>query len=176
MNLIRRRIKHLLREIHSQGLTTSPKPKNEFCIITVVFDTNSFNMKCSSIGDFMKRLKNGKITLDDSTHYNRPKQNNRQYFNNLIESGGIYRFVYGQKFIEINIYLDIIDGLDYNIEREIIKSRINKIVSPIECHIEFNNKSLLDKTFRDLSIVDTGWNVFGNEFRTKIFENPIINY
>jgi hypothetical protein len=164
MNLIRRRIKHLLREIHTQGLPITKKTKNNFCIITIVFDTNKFNKKCSSIGDFMKRLKNGKITLDNFTNFNRPKQNNRQYFNNLIEDFGFYRFIYGHKFIELNIYLDVIDGLeDFHTESEIIKSRVSKIVSPLECIVEFNDKSLLDKTFRDISIVDTGWNVFGNK-------------
>jgi hypothetical protein len=170
MNLIRRRIKHLLRELETKGKLPSKKPKNDFCIITLIFDTDVFNMKCSSIGDFMKRLRNGKITLDNDIVYDRPKLNNRQYFNHLIDEGGFYRFQVGITFIEINIYLDVIEGLDYPIEIEILKSRISKIVNPIECFIGFNDKPLLDKTFRDLSIIDTGWSVFGNEYRNKTIQ------
>jgi hypothetical protein len=169
MNLIRTRIKHLLREIETKE-KSSPKTKNDFCIINLIFDTDVFNMRCPSIGNFMKRLRNGKITLDNNLVLNRPRQNNRQYFNHIIDEGGFYRYNYGYKFIELNIYLDVIDDLDYPMEIEIIKSRISKIVNPIECNIGFNDKLLLDKTFRDLSILDTGWSVFGNEYRNKTIE------
>ena len=167
MNKIRRRIKYLLREIEAKGKPVSKKTKNDYCIITLIFDSDAFYKKCTSIGDFMKKLRNGKITSDSNLAFDRPKQNNREYFNHLIDEGGFYRFINSYRYIELNIYLDIIDGLDYTIETEILKSRIEKIVTPIECHIGFNDKPLMDKTFRDLSILDTGWSVFGNEFRNK---------
>ena len=62
------------------------------------------------------------------------------------------------------------ENFNISLEIEIIKSRISKIVNPIECNIGFNDKLLLDKTFRDLSILDTGWSVFGNEYRNKTIE------
>jgi hypothetical protein len=170
MNLIRKRIKYLLKEIKTDRNNHIHKSKNDYCIINLMFETDVFNLKCSSIGNFMKKLKNGKISLDDTEYIDRPTENNREYFNNLIDGGGFYRYNYSYNFIEINIYLDVKKDLDYSIESEIIKSRISKIVSPIEFQIGFNDKLLLDKTFRDLSIVDTGWNVFGSDFRNKPIE------
>lgn len=170
MNLIRKRIIHLLQELETTGKLPTKQTNNNFCIIKLVFKTDEFNKKCSSIGDFMKRLKNSKITLDNNVITNKEKQNNRQYFNSIIEDGGFYRFVYGNSFIELIVYMEVVNGLDYPIEKEIIKSRVSKIVNPIECNIEFNNKTLLDKTFRDISILDTGWNLFGNEYRSITIE------
>jgi len=170
MNKIRRRIKYLLREIEQREKPSSPKPKNDFCIINAVFDTDTFYKRCTSIGDFMKKLRNGKLTLNSNNNPDTPKLNNREYFNHLIDEGGFYRFIHSYNYIEINIYLDVIEDLDYPLQVDVLKSRINKIVEPIECHIGFNDKQLLDKTFRDLSILDTGWSVFGNEFRNKTLQ------
>ena len=167
MNKIRRRIKYLLREIESKGKPVSKKPKNNYCIINIIFDTDTFNERCSSIGDFMKKIRNGKLTLNSELSIDRPKQTNREYFNHIMNSGGFYRYSYGYTFVEINIYLDVVGDLDYILEGEVIKSRISKVVPFIECTIGFNDKPLMDKTFRDLSILDTGWSVFGNEFRNK---------
>ena len=153
--------------MESKGQPISKKTKNDYCIINLIFDSDTFYKKCTSIGDFMKKLRNGKITSNSNLAFDRPKQNNREYFNHLIDEGGFCRFINSYRYVEINIYLDIIAGLDYTIETEILKSRIEKIVTPLECHIGFNDKPLMDKTFRDLSILDTGWSVFGNEFRNK---------
>jgi len=165
MNKIRRRIKYLLREIEEKGKPSSKKTKNDFCIINVVFDTDTFYERCTSIGDFMKKLRNGKLTLNSNIASDRPKLNNREYFNQLIEEGGFVRFIHSVEFIEINIYFDIIQNLDFPIEIETIKARISKIVPFVECSVGFNDKPLLDKTFRDLSVLDTGWSVFGNTYR-----------
>jgi hypothetical protein len=170
MNLIRKRIKHLLREIESKGNTASKKTKNDYCIINIIFDTDTFNARCSSIGDFMKKLRNGKITSVSNNSFDRPKQTNREYFNHIMNSGGFYRYSYGYNFVEINIFLDVVVDLDYILETEVIKSRVSKVVPFIECTVGFNDKLLLDKTFRDLSILDTGWSVFGNEFRNKTLQ------
>ena len=165
MNKVRKKIKYLLREIEQREKPSSPKPKNDFCIINVVFDTDTFYERCTSIGDFMKKLRNGKLTLNNNSYSDRPKLNNREYFNQLIEEGGFIRYIHSVAFIEINIYLDVIEGLNYPTEIEIIKSRVSKIVPFMECSVGFNDRPLLDKTFRDLSILDTGWSVFGNKYR-----------
>lgn len=170
MNKIRKRIKHLLREIEQKETSSSIKPKNDFCLINVIFDTETFYERCTSIGDFMKKLRNGKITLDSNIPSNRPKLNNRDYFNHIMDEGGFLRYIYSYTFVEINIYLDVFGGLDFEREREVIKSRISKIVPPIECSIGFNDKELMDKTFRDLSIIDTGWSVFGNSYLNKTLQ------
>ena len=62
MNIIRKRIINLLEEIKNNKLNL----KNEFCVIKLLFNTEDFNSKCSSIGDFMKKLKNGKISYKDN--------------------------------------------------------------------------------------------------------------
>ena len=167
MNLIRKRIKYLLDEIKTEQGYNTKKTKNDYCVINLLFNTEGFNSKCSSIGDFMKKLKNGKISYKNDEYFGRPKQNNREYFNDLIGDGGFYRFTYSFKFIEINIYLDIEREVDFPVDSEIIISRVSKIVNPIEYEIGFNDRILLDKTFRDLSITDTGWNVFGDGFRQR---------
>ena len=87
MNKVRKKIKYLLREIEQREKPSSPKPKNDFCIINVVFDTDTFYERCTSIGDFMKKLRNGKLTLNNNSYSDRPKLNNREYFNQLIEEG-----------------------------------------------------------------------------------------
>lgn len=167
MNLTRKRIKGILEEIKTeQGI--KPKTKsNQYCVINLLFNTTEFNERCDSIGDFMKKLKNGKISYKNDEYYGRPKQNNREYFNDLIGDGGFYRFSYSFNFIEINIYLDLNREVDFPIDSEIIISRISKLVNPLEYEIGFNDRLLLDKTFRDLTIIDTGWNVFGSGFRHK---------
>jgi hypothetical protein len=170
MNLIRKRIKYLIEEIKRRKVHHHKTKKNEYCIINLLFNTDEFTSKCSSIGDFMKKLKNGKISYNHDDYYGRPKQNNREYFTGLIGEGGFYRFNYSYNFIEINIYLDLKDKIDELIDGEIIKSRISKIVKPIEYEIGFNDQLLLNKTFRDLTIVDTGWSVFGNGFRGRPIE------
>ena len=167
MNLIRKRIKYLLEEIKTEKDIKPKNIKNEYCVINLIFNTDEFNSKCSSIGDFMKKLKNGKISYKNDEYYGRPKQNNREYFNDLIGDGGFYRFTYSLNFIEINIYLDLKREVDFPIDSEIIIARISKLVNPLEYEIGFNDKLLLDKTFRDLTIIDTGWNVFGSGFRQR---------
>ena len=169
MNLIRKRIKYLLEEIKTQQGHNPKKSKGDFCIINLLFDTNEFLDKCSSIGTFMKRLRNGKISLEGDG-YDRPKQTNREYFNEICGDGGFYRYNYGYKYIELNIYLDLKNGVVNDQDKEIIKSRVSKLVKPKEFKIGFNDKPLLDKTFRDLSLIDTGWSVFGKEFRNKDIE------
>jgi hypothetical protein len=167
MNLIRKRIKYLLEEIKTEKGYNLKTTKKNYCVINLLFDTDEFNTKCSSIGDFMKKLKNGKISYKNDEYFGRPKQNNREYFNDLIGDGGFYRFTYSFNFIEINIYLDLNREVDFPIDSEIIISRVSKIVNPLEYEIGFNDQLLLDKTFRDLTITDTGWNVFGDGFRHR---------
>ena len=74
----------------------------------------------------MKKLKNGKISFVNDDYFGRPKQNNREYFKEIIGEGGFYRSYFGYNFIEINIYLDIKGDLTYLIDKEIIKKRIFK--------------------------------------------------
>ncbi len=167
MNLIRKRIKYLLEEIKTEKGYNLKTTKKNYCIINLLFDTEEFNSKCSSIGDFMKKLKNGKISYKEDEYFGRPKQNNREYFTDIISEGGFYRYNYSYNFIEINIYLDLKGEIDELIDGEIIKSRISKIVNPIEYEIGFNDRLLLDKTFRDLTVIDTGWNVFGDGYRNR---------
>ena len=167
MNLVRKRIKYLLDEIKTEKGFNPKNTKNEYCVINLLFNTDEFTSKCYSIGDFMKKLKNGKISYKNDDYFGRPKQNNREYFNELIGDGGFYRFTYSFNFIEINLYLDLKREIDFPIDDEIIISRISKIVKPVEYEIGFNDRLLLDKTFRDLTIIDTGWNVFGDGFRHR---------
>ena len=167
MKLLRNRIKHLLDELKIEKKNTIDKQNQDYCIINLLFNTDLFNDKCYSIGDFMKKLKNGKISYNSDYYFGRPKQNNREYFNDLIGDGGFYRYNYGYKFIELNIFLNLKGDIDYSIDKEIIKSRISKIIKPIECNIGFNDELLLNKTFRDLSILDTGWSLFGYNLNDK---------
>lgn len=167
MNLIRKRIKYLLDEVKTEKGYNPKTTKKNYCVINLLFDTEEFNSKCSSIGDFMKKLKNGKISYKNDEYFGRTKQNNREYFNDLIGDGGFYRFTYSFNFIEINIYLELDREVDFPIDSEIIISRVSKIVNPLEYEIGFNDQLLLDKTFRDLTITDTGWNVFGDGFRHR---------
>jgi hypothetical protein len=167
MNLLRKRIKHLLDEVKSNQELNLKHSNNGYCVINLLFDTNEFTSKCSSIGDFMKKLRNGKISLENNVSFERPKQNNREYFNELIGDGGFYRSIYSYQFIEINIYIDLKRDIDNFIDRDIIKSRISKIVNPLKFKIGFNDRLLFDKTFKELTIEDTSWNVFGDVFRNK---------
>jgi hypothetical protein len=155
MNIIRKRILNLLEEIKNNELNQ----KNDFCVIKLLFDTEEFNSKCSSIGDFMKKLKNGKISYNDNQKL--PKKNNREYFKEIIGEGGFYRYKYGIRYVEIDIFFDIKNNLDFDRNSKIIQLRISKIVNPTEIEIGFNNKNLFQKTFRDITIIETGWNVFG---------------
>jgi len=170
MNLVRKRIKFLLEEIKTEKGFRPKHLKNEYCVINLLFNSEEFNSKCSSVGDFMKKLKNGKISYENDYYFGRPKQNNREYFNELIGDGGFYRFTYSFNFIEINIYIDLKREIDLQIDDEIIISRVSKIVKPVEYEIGFNDRLLLDKTFRGLTIIDTGWNVFGDGFRERNIE------
>lgn len=170
MNLIRKRIKYLIDEIKRENKTKNKPRKKEYCVINLLFNTLEFNSKCSSVGDFMKKLKNGKLSYDNQEYYGRPKQNNREYFSEIIGEGGFYRYNYGVNFVEINIYIELKGKIQYYEDGEIIKSRIKKIVKPIEIELGFNHEELFHKTFRDLTIIDTGWNVFGKDFREKPIE------
>ena len=162
MNIIRKRILNLLKEIKNNELNQ----KNDFCVIKLLFNTEEFNSKCSSIGDFMKKLKNGKISYNDNQEL--PKKNNREYFREIIGEGGFYRYKYGIRFVEIDIYFDINNNLDFDKNSQIIQSRISKIVNPTEIEIGFNNKNLFQKTFRDITIIETGWNVFGYNLKENL--------
>lgn len=162
MNIIRKRILNLLKEIKNNELNQ----KNDFCVIKLLFNTEEFNSKCSSIGDFMKKLKNGKISYNDNQEL--PKKNNREYFKEIIGEGGFYRYKYGIRFVEIDIYFDIKNNLDFDKNSQIIQSRISKIVNPTEIEIGFNNKNLFQKTFRDITIIETGWNVFGYNLKENL--------
>lgn len=170
MNLIRKRIKYLLDEVKKEKNIQNNLLKKEYCVVNMIFTTIEFKSKCSSVGDFMKKLKNGKLSYDNQKYFGRPKQNNREYFKNIIGEGGFYRYNYSYNFVEINMYIDLKGEIDYYVDGEIIKSRIKKIVNPIDIEIGFNHEQLFHKTFRDLTMIDTGWNVFGYGFRNKIIE------
>lgn len=167
MKLLQNRIENHIEEINLKKENTN-KNSNDFCIINLTFDTNSFNRKCRSIGDFMKKLKNGKISYSDEYYFGRPKQNNREYFNMIIDDGGFYRYTYGKKTIELDILFNLKGDVDFNIDGEIIKSRISKIITPKDIKITFNDRLLLKKSFLDLSIIDIGWSVFGGELRNRL--------
>jgi hypothetical protein len=107
------------------------------------------------------------IPFEDDDVIERPKQNNREYFNSIIGGGGFYRYNLSYKFIEFHIYVELKGEIEEKIDEKIIRSRISKIVKPLEVIIGFNDRSLLDKTFQDLTMTETGWNVFGDEFRNQ---------
>ena len=170
MNILQKKIKLILNEIKErerkkENKTLNKPSEQEFVMIKIIFDYEKFTQSCSSIGDFMKKLKNGKISFDHKEDFERPKQNNREYFNDIIGEGGFYRYEVSDQSIIMDIFFETKIHLDENIDKKIIERRISKIVVPEKINIEFSDEKMLRKKLDELSQVNIGWNVFGSEYR-----------
>lgn len=177
MNILQKKIKLILNEIkererEKENKTLNTPSEQEFVMIKMIFDYKKFNQSCSSVGDFMKKLKNGKISFAHKEDFGRPKQNNREYFNDLIGEGGFYRYEISEHSVYLDIFFQIKRKFDENIDKDIIMSRINKIVKPNNISIEVGDKKKLRTELEKLSQVNIGWNVFGTEFRNWGLNKP----
>ena len=113
----------------------------------------------------MKKLKNGKITLNNNEKDKFENLTNREYFKKIIGNGGFYRYNIGIHFVEVNILFELKKEIDEKSDKEIILSRIMKIVKPIKFQIGFNNKELFREVFKDLTSLKSSWNVFGERYK-----------
>jgi len=163
MNLIRTRIKDLLEEIKEEKEILNSE--SNFCAIQLLFETDYFFSRCSSVGDFMKKLKNGKITLNSNEKNKFDNLTNREYFKKIIGNGGFYRYNLGIHFVEINILFELKNEIDKKNDKEVITSRIMKIAKPIKFQIGFNDKELFREIFKDLTSLKSSWNVFGERYK-----------
>lgn len=164
MNLVRKRIKNIIKNMKEERNNNVTSDK-EYVFLELTISYKEFFSKCSSIGDFMKKLKNGKISFPHTEDFGRPKQNNREYFNDLIGEGGFYRYEISDKVVNFDIFFQIKRDFDERIDKDIIVSRINKIISPLNISIEVGDKTKLRNKLENLSQLNIGWNVFGSEYR-----------
>jgi hypothetical protein len=153
MNKLTQRIKSILEEIKKeQGIKTKNK---DYCVIQLTFDIEDFYRKCDTIGEFLKKLRNNKNSLSPNL------PNNRVFFNVIGKNGLHHSNIYTDK-VEINIFLEL--NKKFN-ELE-MKSRISKIIKPTQIEITFNDKDILNQTFKSNFVVSS-WGIFGEEYRKQ---------
>jgi hypothetical protein len=96
MNIHTKRIKSILKDL-TNIKHTKPERK-DFCIIQLTFDVQNFYLKCKTIGEFLKKLRNNKNSLFPNL------PNNRDFFSRIGKNGLHNEIIYTDK-IELNIFL-----------------------------------------------------------------------
>jgi hypothetical protein len=153
MNKLTQRIKSILEELKQEkGIETK---KKDYCIIQLTFDIQDFYLKCNTIGEFLKKLRNNKNSLSPNL------PNNRVFFN-IIGGNGIHHSTFYTDKVEINIYLEL--KKKFNVLE--MKSRISKIIKPTNIEITFNDDKVLSQTFKSNFVVSS-WGIFGEEYRKQ---------
>ena len=153
MNIKTKKYRVILNEIKNNK--DSFFREKEFCVIELLFNSESFYKKCRTVGEFLKKLKNNKNSL-----FHLP--NNRIFFQNICENGFHHSIVYQEK-IEIFLFIELKQL--FNVTE--MKSRISKIVKPEKIKITFNDELVLMKKF-DADLVISSIGIFGNEFTKKV--------
>lgn len=156
MNIHTIRIKSILKDLNTKKHISSQR--KDFCIIQLTFDVQDFYLKCKTIGEFLKKLRNNKNSLFPNL------PNNRDFFSRIGKNGLHNEIIYTDK-IELNIYLELITN--FNVLE--MKSRISKIVKPTRIDISFNDEKILSEIFKSDFVVSS-WGLFGEEFRRQTFE------
>jgi hypothetical protein len=148
MKKIEKRIKIILEELKNEHrIKSSTSKKKDFCIINLSVPINNFYERLSSVGDFLKKLRN-----------NLP--NNRPFFNR-ISNNGIYFYSIDMENVKIDIFLELNEMFD----KSELTSKILRLVKPSKMNVSFNDDELYIKTFnREFIVSDYGvWGVFRNK-------------
>lgn len=81
---------------------------------------------------------------------------NREWFKSL-HSNGFYRYVITHDIVEITIVF----RTEEKIDEDEFKTRVEKIIKPLDIVVGYNNKYLFDKKFIDVLSLETGMELFG---------------
>ena len=143
-----KRIQFLVEQIKKQE-TAKHQPKHNDYIIVITFSFSSFYRRCRSISNFFKILTNGR-----NTHQG--LMNNREWFKSL-HSKGFYRYIITRDIVEITIVV----RTEEKMNEDEFKTRVEKIIKPLNIVIGYNDKYLFDKKFIDVLSLETGMELFG---------------
>jgi hypothetical protein len=148
MKKTEKRIKIILDELNKEKvIKTGTKNKKDFCVINLTFPVRNFYKKVSSVGDFLKKLRN-------NLPYNRP-------FFNRISNNGIYNYTIDDENVILNIFIE----LNEIFEKSELAPKILKLVEPSKMIISFNDDKLYEKTFNGKFIV-SDWGIWGQLYRS----------
>jgi hypothetical protein len=143
-----KRIQYLVEEINKQEKDKQKSKHNDY-IVVITFSFSSFYRRCKSISNFFKILTNGR-----NTH--KGLMDNREWFKSL-HSNGFYRYVITHDIVEITIVF----RTEEKIDEDEFKTRVEKIIKPLDIVVGYNNKYLFDKKFIDVLSLETGMELFG---------------
>jgi hypothetical protein len=151
MNKTTKRIQFLVEEINKTDEDT-----RENVIIILTFPFAGFYRRCKSVSNFLKILTNGKNTLTGS-------KSNREWFKTL-NADGFTRYNITREIVEIILVLKTSERIN---ELE-LKSRVSKIIKPLEVVLSYDVKYLLNKKFIDVLNIETGMSLLGDYRRISV--------
>lgn len=144
-----------------QNLNKLTTPNEYSTCVRLSYNTPSFRSIVGSVGNLYKKLSNGKITLIGL-------QNNREWWKKNGCSG-LYFYTYTRSEIEVVFFIKSKKKIS-EIE---LRSRIAKILKPKEMIVKFDDPEEFVNYFSDLSIVESGFQYFGNSHQIgEINVNP----
>ena len=156
MKKIQKRIEEITEKLKSNNV------ENEFpnwYIIHIKSKITDFYKCNASVSDFIKKITNGKIKLNDSVH------NNREYWKS-ISPKGYYRFQISKETIEIILVLNTIEEIN---QPEFL-ARIRKVCHYCEINFGDKDKTLLEQMVFKLTRVENGGELLGLYKRQSLNE------
>ena len=147
----------LVKEINQLDTANKNDKRNDI-IIVLTFSFDTFYKRCYSISNFFKILTNGKNTLTGM-------KSNREWFKSL-DVDGFYRYNITRDIVELIMVISTSKKLN---EVE-FKSRVRKIVKPMNIVISYNDKYLLNKKFIDVFSIETGMALFGGHKKNNLLK------
>lgn len=147
----------LVKEINQLDTANKNDKRNDI-IIVLTFSFDTFYKRCFSVSNFFKILTNGKNTLTGM-------KSNREWFKSL-EVDGFYRYNITRDIVELTMVISTAKKIN---EVE-FKSRVRKIVKPMNIVISYNDKYLLNKKFIDVFSIETGMALFGGHKKNNLLK------
>ena len=147
----------LVKEINQLDTANKNDKRNDI-IIVLTFSFDTFYKRCYSISNFFKILTNGKNTLTGM-------KSNREWFKSL-DVDGFYRYNITRDIVELIMVISTSKKLN---EVE-FKSRVRKIVKPMNIVISYNDKYQLNKKFIDVFSIETGMALFGGHKKNNLLK------
>lgn len=147
----------LVKEINQLDTANKNDKRNDI-IIVLTFSFDTFYKRCYSISNFFKILTNGKNTLTGM-------KSNREWFKSL-DVDGFYRYNITRDIVELTMVI----STSKKINEVEFKSRVRKIVKPMNIVISYNDKYLLNKKFIDVFSIETGMALFGGHKKNNLLK------
>ena len=152
-----KKIELLVKEINQLDTANKNDKRNDI-IIVLTFSFDTFYKRCFSVSNFFKILTNGKNTLTGM-------KSNREWFKSL-DVDGFYRYNITRDIVELIMVISTSKKMN---ELE-FKSRVRKIIKPLNVVISYNDNYLLNKKFIDVFSIETGMALFGGHKKNNLLK------